>query len=118
MSWSSSTNRTGFVLYVKEPVVNANVSWPGQPGVGHYRHDSNGAQGVINVYPSSGHDMWSALTGEGKYPPPQGSYDLQLTSADAFTNVSSGAAYTMHGSLDATLPRIGGGSTVTLHAVF
>lgn len=113
--WTAATNVTGLVITVPQagstPAVTISVTWPGAASTGTYQSTDAGAAGGINVL-ATGTGDWLASVGGNA---PSGSYGAQLTSVSQIATTASGASYSTHGSLSATLtPVSNSGATGTL----
>ena len=100
------------------PALAVYLRYQGAPTVGTYSNTSTGARGFVSA--SSGSSGWIATTtGMAGNPTPQGTWTITLTSVTAGPATANGTPYTMHGTIDATMPSAsGGGTALTVKVTF
>jgi hypothetical protein len=115
--WASSNNTGSVSINItgSSPTVTSAISFSGEPHTGTFKNTDANALGAVTVTGAGG--VWVASIGGNNAT--SGSYTLVLSSVSAATTTSTGKSYTVHGTLDATLPPIvGTGTSVTFHATF
>jgi hypothetical protein len=116
-AYSTQINTTGYNISLTTPIaVNAGLNFLGEAATGtNYTRGTAGASGAIAI--TSGSSIWSVAAGTGG----TGTYTLTLSSVSTLSTTATGKAYTIHGTLDATIPASAGSTittAVTLHATF
>jgi hypothetical protein len=100
-SQSSDVGAVGLSVPGQSPAIAASLSRPGEVTTGTWTQADAGADSGLSV--SLGLDGWGAGVGSS-FPVAQGSYTLQLTDVTVAVLSPNGKGYTVHGTLDATLP--------------
>jgi len=101
------------------PDITVAIGFSGSMQNGTFTSTGSGAGGGVVVDGNPG-SVWAATVASGANPA-TGSYTLVVSSNTTLAGNTSGSVYTVHGTLDATLPAVQGSSatgTVTLHATF
>jgi hypothetical protein len=101
------------------PVISALFNFPGAPGPGTLTDTSPDAGVSTRISVVSGSASWATV--ESASAPTTGTYTLTVTGAALTNSLDTRDAYTITGSLDATLPPVAQTSAtgnVTLHATF
>jgi hypothetical protein len=122
--WDGSTNTGSFAINFASPsplaALDIDMTQPGQPTVSTWTETTAGAKSAMLVQePGTVPPSW--VMAVGATTPDQGAYSLSLTSVSILTDAGTSKAYTVHGTLNATLPaQSGTGSTgtVTLYGTF
>jgi hypothetical protein len=115
-AYSTAINTSSYAASITSPAAVAiAINFPGDVATGTYTRSSANASGGIVV--TSGTSSWSIAAGTGG----TGSYTLTITSATLISSTAQGKAYTIHGTLDATIPASAGSSittALTAHVTF
>jgi hypothetical protein len=120
---STAGDTAGFGFQVNssttQPDIVSLILWSGTPAAGEWKSTDMGAAGAVAVSTTAGAAWYTAAGNIGL--PAQGSYDLKVSSVSNPVQTDSGTAYTVHGSLTASLPAASGtgaSGTVTVNATF
>jgi hypothetical protein len=115
-AYSTAVNTSSFAASITSPAAVAiAINFPGEAATGTYTRATPNASGGIVI--TSGTSSWSVSAGSGG----TGAYTLTLTSVSTLSSTSQGKAYTVHGTLDATIPANSGSAittAVTAHVTF
>lgn len=124
--WNASTSKSAITLSggtfpatISQLTVGVRVS--GQLVAGTYSSTDANADGSVQVVATSGTvpPTWVATAGGSN--PPQGSWTVTVTSVELLSQSANSAAYTIHGSVAATLEPVPGSNatgTVSLTGSF
>jgi hypothetical protein len=116
--WTSTSNGSVAINFPDPSPLAAfdlDLTQPGQPTVSTWTETDAGAQSAILVQ-EKGTVPPSWVTVVGGTSPNQGTYTLNLTSVAILTDTVNDKAYTVHGTLNATLPaQSGSGATGTVN---
>src|SRR5207302_9505476 len=107
--WGASHNQGSVTLAASNPAplqtVEANIERPGQVTTGPWANTDTGVvTGIHVIKPGSPGPAWVAAAGQNS----QGTYTMNLTTADVLTTTSSAKTYMVHGTITATLLAIPG----------
>lgn len=117
-AYTTITNQSAVSLLTTgtAPGMALSVAFTGTLHTGAFQSNAVGALGGITV--TNGNSTWFATPTAGST---SGSFTVNLTTVTAISTTAQGTAYTIHGSIDATLPALAGSGTtgtVTVHATF
>jgi hypothetical protein len=122
--WDSTSDYGSFIITIPDPSplgsLQVDITQPGEPLAGTFTDTDAGAKSAILVQQTGSRPPSWVMVVNGNQQD-QGAYMLTFTSVAVQTDAGKSRAYSIHGTLDATLPaQSGTGATgiVALYASF